>query len=69
MTNPDLNVRIREARAIAEHLQHLLYEDAMHRLELYHKYARDPDANKWSPDLHKRCQLVNTLRKKLEVSA
>ncbi len=68
MTNTNLNIRLHEARTIVGHLQHLLYEDAMHRLELYHKYARDPDANKWSPDLHRRCQLIDELRKKLDVS-
>ncbi|HSR63690.1 MAG TPA: hypothetical protein VLN56_09820 [Gammaproteobacteria bacterium] len=54
-----------EARTIVEHLHALLHEDAMHRLKLYQKYAYDPNSNKWSPDLYRRCQLVDALRNKL----
>lgn len=54
-----------EARIIVEHLHALLHEDAMHRLKLYQKYGYDPDCNKWSPDLYRRCQLVEALRNKL----
>lgn len=68
MQNTNLNLRLKEARNIVEQLHHLLNEDALHRLELYQKYAYDPDANRWSPDLHKRCVLVEALRKKLEAS-
>lgn len=69
MTNADLNTQLHEARTIVEHLHHLLHEDAMHRLELYQKYSRDPDATRWSPDLYKRCQLIDALRKKLDIPA
>ena len=65
MNNQDMEKCIREARQIVEQLHHLLHEDALHRLDLYQKYAYDPDGDKWSPDLYKRCQLVDALRRKL----
>lgn len=68
MNKPKVNVKLKEACSIAEHLHHLLTEDALHRLELYQKYSEDPEANRWSPDLHKRCVLIEALRKKLEDS-
>ena len=61
-----MNIKLQEARSIAEHLHNLLTEDALHRLELYQKYAGDPHASRWTPDLHKRCVLIEALRKKLE---
>ena len=60
-----LSNQIDEARQIAEHLYTLLHEDALHRLDLYQKYAHDNNANRWSPDLYKRCQLIEALRRKL----
>lgn len=68
MSNKNLNLRLKEARNIVEQLHHLLNEDALHRLELYQKYADDPNSTRWSPDLHKRCVLIEALRKKLEVT-
>lgn len=65
MNNSDFDKRISEARRIAEQLHDLLHEDALHRLDLYQKYSCDPDAARWSPDLYKRCQLVDALRRKL----
>lgn len=65
MNTADIDKRISEALLIADQLHHLLHEDALHRLDLYQKYSRDPDASKWSPDLYKRCQLVDALRRKL----
>lgn len=60
-----LSNQIDEARQIAEHLYNLLHEDALHRLDLYQKYAHDNNASRWSPDLYKRCQLIEALRRKL----
>ena len=60
-----LSNQINEARQIAEHLYNLLHEDALHRLDLYQKYALDNNASRWSPDLYKRCQLIEALRRKL----
>lgn len=57
--------QIAEARLIVERLHHMLHKDALHRLELFQKYARDPYENKWSPDLHQQCELVEALRRKL----
>lgn len=68
MSNPELNIKLKEARSIAEHLHHLLTEDALHRLELFQKYSEDPAISRWTPDLHKRCVLIEALRKKLEDS-
>ena len=67
MNHNDIDKRINEARLIAEQLHDLLHEDALHRLDLYQKYSRDPEATKWSPDLYKRCQLVDALRRKLTI--
>ena len=60
------NDSIQDARALVEELHNLLHEDALHRLELYQKYSRDPDETKWSPNLYHRCQLVEKLKQKLE---
>ena len=68
MENTNLSLKLQEAKVIAEHLHLLLNEDALHRLELYQKYSEDPEASRWSPDLHKRCVLIEALRKKLEDS-
>jgi hypothetical protein len=43
----------------------MLHKDALHRLELFQKYARDPYEDRWSPDLHQQCELVEALRRKL----
>ena len=56
---------IDDARALVEELHDLLHEDALHRLELYQKYSREPDDSKWSPNLYHRCQLVEKLKQKL----
>ena len=66
MNDQEMEKRIREARQIVEQLHTLLHEDALHRLDLYQKYAHDPDGDKWSPDLYKRCQLIDALRRKLD---
>ena len=61
----NLSNQIDEARQIVEHLYNLLHEDALHRLDLFQKYSYDHNANRWSPDLYKRCQLIEALRRKL----
>ncbi len=65
MTNQDLTTRINDARKLAQELQKLLYEDALHRLRLYQKYSSDNDTSKWTPNLYIRCQLVEELCSKL----
>lgn len=65
MDTTDTDKRLHEALLIVDQLQHLLHEDALHRLHLYQKYSQDPDATRWSPDLYIRCQLVDALRRKL----
>lgn len=62
----DLTNEIKEVRLIAEHLYNLLHEDALHRLDLYKKYTYENDATRWSPDLYKRCQLIEALCRKLD---
>lgn len=61
----DLNRRITEARKIADQLNALLREDALHRLEIYQDYSRDFNARRWTPDFYRRCQLVEALCRKL----
>lgn len=65
MNNTNTDTQIAEARLIVEQLHHMLHKDALHRLELFQKYASDPDADRWSPDLHQQCELVEALRRKL----
>jgi hypothetical protein len=65
MANQDQTSQINDARLIVDELHELLHEDALHRLRLYQKYAYDPDANKWAPNLYQQCQLVEALRRKL----
>jgi len=65
MSDQNTDNQIAEARLIVERLHHMLHKDALHRLELFQKYARDPYENKWSPDLHQQCELVEALRRKL----
>ncbi|MDX1518560.1 MAG: hypothetical protein R3318_00455 [Gammaproteobacteria bacterium] len=65
MAKENLYRRIHDARQIVEQLHNLLHEDALHRLDLYQEYGHDREANKWSPDLYHRCQLVEVLRQKL----
>lgn len=65
MSNQNNSNQIVEAQLIVEQLHNMLHEDAIHRLELYQKYAYEPDENKWSPDLHQQCELVEALRRKL----
>jgi len=62
MNNTNTDTQIAEARLIVERLHHMLHKDALHRLELFQKYASDPDADRWSPDLHQQCELVEALR-------
>ncbi len=68
MTEQDLTAQLRDARMIAEELHELLHEDAMHRTRLYNEYSHECYSNKWSPNLYHRCQLVEALRRKLNVS-
>lgn len=65
MNNQNTNNQIAEAQLIVEQLHHMLHKDALHRLELFQKYAYDPDEARWSPDLHQQCELVEALRRKL----
>jgi hypothetical protein len=65
MNNTNTDPQIAEARLIVERLHHMLHKDALHRLELFQKYACDPDEARWSPDLHQQCELVEALRRKL----
>lgn len=65
MNNQNTNNQIAEARLIVEQLHRMLHKDALHRLELFQKYACDPNEDKWSPDLHQQCELVDALRRKL----
>ncbi len=67
MAKQNLTRRMHDARIIVEQLHNLLHEDAMHRLDLYQEYSHDREANKWSPDLYQRCQLVEVLREKLKL--
>jgi hypothetical protein len=62
----DSTTCIDDANKIARALQDLLHEDALHRLGLYQEYCRDTDNSKWTPDLYLRCQLAESLCKKLE---
>jgi hypothetical protein len=57
--------QIAEAKLIVEQLHNMLHRDALHRTELFQKYADDPNVGKWSPDLHRQCELVEALRRKL----
>ncbi len=66
MTDQDLILCIDEARKIAKELNTLLHEDALHRLHLYQEYSRDPDVNRWTPNLYHRCQLAEALCRKLD---
>ncbi len=65
MNQQNANSQINEARLIVEQLHHMLHRDALHRLELFQKYACDPNEDKWTPDLHQQCELVEALRRKL----
>lgn len=65
MNNQNTNSQIAEAQKIVEQLHSMLHKDALHRLELFQKYAYDPDEARWSPDLHQQCELVEALRRKL----
>lgn len=65
MNQQNVNSQIVEARLIVEQLHHMLHRDALHRLELFQKYACDPNENRWSPDLHQQCELIEALRRKL----
>ena len=64
MTEQELVMDINQAKRIARQLHDLLHDDAMHRLQLYHEYSQD--TLKWTPNLYRRCQLVDTLCDKLE---
>ena len=66
MITKNIKLQIEEARNIAGKLNNLLREDSLHRLELYVKYAHDPDATKWTPDLYHRSQLAEALCRKLD---
>jgi len=57
--------QIAEAKLIVEQLHNMLHKEALHRLELFQKYADDPNVGRWSPDLHLQCELVEALRRKL----
>jgi len=57
---------IDEIRKIAEELNTLLHEDALHRLHLYQEYSNVADDNKWTPNHYHRCQLAEALCRKLE---
>jgi len=57
--------QIAEAKLIVEQLHNTLHRDALHRTELFRKYAHDPNVASWSPDLHLQCELVEALRRKL----
>ncbi len=63
--------QIAEAQLIVEQLHNMLHRDALHRTELFQKYAHepndvnDPNVAKWSSDLHQQCELVEALRRKL----
>ncbi len=57
--------QIAEAKLIVEQLHNMLHRDALHRTELFRKYANDPNVASWSPDLHLQCELVEALRRKL----
>jgi hypothetical protein len=65
MTNQNTSNQIAEAQLIVEQLHNMLHKDALHRLELFQKYACDPYEKKWSPDLHQQCELIEALRRKL----
>jgi hypothetical protein len=66
MVEKNFKLQIKEARSIANELNNLLREDSLHRLDLYLKYAHDPDATKWTPDLYHRSQLAEALCRKLD---
>ncbi len=66
MADQELISCIGEAREIAKELNNLLHDDAFHRLQLYQTYSYDKDANNWTPDLYHRCQLIETLCRRLE---
>jgi hypothetical protein len=66
MNTPEFNKQISDARKIAEKLNTLLREDALHRLNLYQDYAPDLDAHRWTPDFFQRCQLAEALCRKLD---
>jgi len=57
--------QIAEAKLIVEQLHNMLHRDALRRLELFQKYADDPTVGRWSPDLHRQCELVEALKRKL----
>ena len=65
MNNQNTNDQIAEAQLIVVQLHNMLHKDALHRLELFQKYACDPYEERWSPDLHQQCELVEALRRKL----
>ncbi|RKZ69347.1 MAG: hypothetical protein DRQ48_07875 [Gammaproteobacteria bacterium] len=65
MNDHDTSNQIAEAQLIVEQLHNMLHKDALHRLELFQKYAYDPNEPRWSPDLHQQCELVEALRRKL----
>ena len=66
MKNRDKASVILEAREIATKLHDLLLEDSQHRLRLYGEYACEVDRLKWTPDLHRRNLLAESLCKKLD---
>ena len=66
MVEKNFKLQIEEARSIAAELKNLLREDSLHRLDLYLKYAHDPEATKWTPDLYHRSQLAEALCRKLD---
>lgn len=66
MKERELSSQLVDAKCIAQQLSELLREDAIHRLNLYLEYAHDPNATKWTPDLHHRCELAQALCRKLD---
>ena len=64
MTEQELIMDINQAKRIARQLHDLLHDDAIHRLQLYQEY--EGNTLKWTPNLYRRCQLVDTLCDKLE---